>query len=145
MLAHDVGPQAQRLVASQAVAAGAAEGVGEDDGLLAGLQAAVGIGLDDHAGGFDAHRLRQAVRDADAVVAHVQVDPVQAGGVNAQQHLAGAARRDRDVAQEEAGAATGFENGCFHRRASPQVYAAERREVGTSTYRNVVYGAAQYQ
>ena len=57
------------------------------------------------------------MRDADAVVAHVEVDAVQAGGVDTQQDLAGASRGHRDVAQEQAVLAPGLENGCFHRHA----------------------------
>jgi len=114
VLAHDLRAQAQRLIAGQAIAAGAAEGVGVDDGLRAGVQPAVGIGFDDDAGRLDAQRLRQPVRDAGTVVAHVQVDAVQARRMHPQQHLTAAPHGHRHVAQHEAIASPLFEHGSFH-------------------------------
>jgi hypothetical protein len=66
VLAHDVGVQAQRLVAGQAVAAVAAVGVAVEHGLLADPQAAAGRRLGHHAGGLDALHQRQSMCDADA-------------------------------------------------------------------------------
>ena len=118
VLAHDVRMQAQRLVAREAIAALAAEGIGVHHGLLAGLYAdlkpAARIGLHHHAGRFHAQRLRQAVRDACAVVPHVEVHAVQRRRVHAQQHLAGAAHGHRHIAHAEAVAASLLKNGGFH-------------------------------
>ena len=109
-----VGANAQRLVAGQAIAAVATERARIKHGLLADRQAAGRVGLGHHTGAFHAQHQRQVMGDAGTVVAHVQVDAIQAGRMDAQQRFAGFGYRARVRLNGEAGAATGLQDGGFH-------------------------------
>ena len=58
------------------------------DHRIADVEATVGIALGHMAKTFDAHGLRQLMRDASAAVAHVEIDLVERAGLHAQQHFA---------------------------------------------------------
>ena len=114
VLAHDVGVQAQGLVTGTAIAAMAAEGARIEDGLLADFQPAAGGRLGNDTGGFHALHQRQSMCDSGAVVAHVQVDPVEPDRMHTQQGLALGRHGAGEVSQLQAFAAPLRQNGCFH-------------------------------
>ena len=116
MLAHDLHILAERLVARLAVAAFAAIGLGEENSLHAGLQPAIGRGLDDHASGLDSHHLRQRMGDPVAIVAHVEIDAIDRGGGNLEYGLARSGRGIRKIAPGHAVWATSFQNCRLHCR-----------------------------
>jgi hypothetical protein len=96
VLAQQLHAAAQHRVAAAAELAAPAGDAGVEHHRLAGLQLRlVCIGFLDDAGAVDAHDLRQAVGDAGAAVAHVQVDAVDGSRAQPHQHLARAALRAR--------------------------------------------------
>jgi hypothetical protein len=93
VLAEELDRGAQNAFAAQTEFAAPAGDAWMQDHMLAWReQPLVGVDLFDQAGAVEAHDLGQAVRDACAAVAHVQVDPVQGGRLDAYQHLTRLAR-----------------------------------------------------
>jgi hypothetical protein len=115
MLAHDLDVFAERLVAGQAVAAFPAIGLGKENSLHAGLQSAAGGDLDDRAGGFDPHHLRQDVGDAAAIVAHIEIDSVDRGSRDLEHGLARGGHGIGKIAPTHAVDSTPFQNRSLHR------------------------------
>ena len=116
LLAQDLHARAQHVVAAQAELAASAGHAGVQQRALAHFKLRlIGIHFVDHARAIDAHDLGQAVRDARARVAHVQVHAVERGGVQAQAHLAGPARGQGALAHaHDRVAAVALEIGCLH-------------------------------
>ena len=99
VLAEDAHRGAQHVLAAAAELAAAAGQAGMDHHPLAGLQRRLAVvDLLHDARAVEPHDLRQAVRDAGAAVAHVEVDPVQRRCLQPHQHLAAAAPRHRPLA-----------------------------------------------
>ncbi len=85
---------AQHALAALAELTAAASDTGVQHHTLAGFQQGLGrVNLLDDARAIEPHDLRQPVRDACAAVAHVEVNPVEGGGVHADQDFARAAYR----------------------------------------------------
>ena len=114
VLAHDPHVFAKRLVAREAVAAFAAEGFGVERRLHSRLQPAARLRLGDHARRVDAHHLRQRVRDARAVVAHIEIDAVQRTRDDAQDRFALGPHRIGKVAPTHAVLAAPLQNRRLH-------------------------------
>jgi len=94
MLAEELHAGAQHTFATLTELATAAVEAWMQDHLLAGFQEGlVRIHLLDQPGPIQAHDLGQGVRDALAAVAHVQIDLVEGGSLQADQHLAWPAGR----------------------------------------------------